>query len=504
MSKEETEFEAHFSDKEETKIRTRLINLQAKIKEANVPVYILLCGVSGAGKNGAMFALRDWMDPRDVKMNAYEREEKTDEYADWRRYWCDTVLNGQIGVFMRSWYSEPLVSRSFGQINDAAFYARLDKCRWFEKTLTDNGAIFCKIWFYKSKKEQEAFLHELEQRPYERWRIMDSDWKNCASADEFEKTSHKIIEYTDTKQAPWQMIKKGGYTERVAEGLKLICDRVESEIDKKLEERKSLKNAEAKTDEHPAFAKKLDMKAALNKKTYEAVLPYWRTRLNADLCEAKRQGKKVVLAFEGPDASGKGGVISRISSALHVMQFKIFPIAAPTKEELNHHFLWRFWIRLNQQKLLTVFDRTWYGRVLVERIEHFATDKEWQQAYDEINTFEKTLTDGGNIVVKFLLYIDKDEQFKRFKAREDTEYKTWKIGEEDWRNRDKWDQYAAAFDDMLAKTDTKYAPWYVVADNNKKYGRVKTMELLCKRLEKVLSFDPKIEEPVLENDKKKE
>ena len=137
---------------------------------------------------------------------------------------------------------------------------------------------------------------------------------------------------------------------------------------------------------------------------------------------------------------------------------------------------------------------------MVERIEHFATDKEWKQAYDEINMFEKMLTEGDNIVVKFLLYIDSEEQYKRFKAREDTSYKMWKIGEEDWRNRDKWDQYAVAFDDMLDKTDTKYAPWYVIADNNKKYGRIKAMELLCKRLEKVLSFDPKIEEPDLEKE----
>ena len=221
------------------------------------------------------------------------------------------------------------------------------------------------------------------------------------------------------------------------------------------------------------------------------------------LTEARRQNKKVVLAFEGPDASGKGGVISRVSSALHIMQFKIFPIAAPTKEELNHHFLWRFFKRLNGQKLLTVFDRTWYGRVLVERIEHYATDKEWRQAYDEINAFEKLLTEGNNIVVKFLLYISKEEQYKRFKAREETAYKAWKIGDEDWRNRDKWELYDTAYDEMLKKTDTKSAPWFVVPDNSKKYGRITTMKLLCEHLEKTLDFKAPVEPPVLKEKKKK-
>ena len=209
------------------------------------------------------------------------------------------------------------------------------------------------------------------------------------------------------------------------------------------------------------------------------------------------------MAFEGPDASGKGGVISRLASSVYVRDCNIFPIAAPTKEELAHHYLWRFWTRLKEQVLLTVFDRTWYGRVLVERIEHFASDADWERAYDEINAFEKQLTKGDNIVVKFLLYISSDEQLARFKAREEVSYKTWKIGEEDWRNREKWDAYETAFDDMLAKTNTKYAPWFVVADNNKKYGRITAMRKLCEHLEKVLDFKPDLPEPLLEKKPKK-
>lgn len=504
MVKDAVEWETHFSSKEETKLRTDLIALQNKIRQANVPVYIVLCGVSGAGKFGTMFLLRDWLDQRSVGMNAYEREEFPNAYREYLRYWNDNVLNGEIGVFLRSWYSNPLIERSLGKIDDKALYKRLDLCRSFEKTLADNGAIICKIWFYKSKKEQEAYLHTLDEMDYERWRIMESDWKNCALADDFEKTSKKIVEYTDTSDAPWFAVRKGTYTERVREGLDIICDYVEKQIEKRLDERKKVVNEETKPTKKADFTKKLDMDASLNKDKYEQLLPYYRTRLNACLTEAKRQNKKVILAFEGPDASGKGGVISRISSALHIMQFKIFPIAAPTKEEINRHFLWRFFKRLEPQKLMTVFDRTWYGRVLVERIEHYATDKEWKQAYDEINMFEKLLTEGDNIVVKFLLYITKEEQYKRFKAREETPYKMWKIGEEDWRNRDKWDLYETAYQEMLDKTDTKYAPWFVIPDNSKKYGRIEAMRLLCEHLEKVLDFKNPTPLPVLKEKKKKD
>ena len=272
----------------------------------------------------------------------------------------------------------------------------------------------------------------------------------------------------------------------------------EKEEKKREEDKKSKK----KKYEKPDFVKHINMDASISKEKYKEQLPYLRARLNALLMEARKRNKRVILAFEGPDASGKGGVISRLTSSLYVRDCDIFPISAPTQEEINHHYLWRFWRRLSEQKLLTVFDRSWYGRVLVERIEHFATEREWKQAYDEINRFEKQLVQGDNIVVKFLLYISKDEQLVRFKAREETSYKQWKIGSEDWRNREKWEQYDEAFDDMLKKTDTKYAPWFVVPDNNKKYGRIKTMKLLCRYLEKVLDFktDKEIPPPDKEED----
>ena len=492
--KNDIQFKAAFSGKEEAEIRTRLISLQEKIREANIPVIVLLCGVNGSGKNAALETLRDWLDQRQLGLHAYERQDVQKDPVEFRRYWCDTPMNGNIGIFVSSWYSDPMVSHAYGKISDDELYKRLDECNFFEKTLAESNAIFCKLWFYKNKNDQEAFLRILDDDPYENWRVMPNDWKNCCVADQFEATTKKIIRYTDKEYAPWIEIDSDDFTERLRTALNTLCSRVETRIEAMKKKAKEKAFAEKKEKTHkpakPAFAKKLDMDASLSKEEYRVMLPYLRARLNALLMEVKKRNKKVILAFEGPDASGKGGVISRLASSIFVRDCNIFPIAAPTKEEINHNYLWRFWTRLTDQKLLTVFDRTWYGRVLVERIEHFATDKEWKRAYDEINHFEKQLVDGRNIVVKFLLYISKDEQMIRFKAREETDYKKWKIGSEDWRNREKWEQYDEAFDDMLEKTNTKYAPWFVVADNNKKYGRLQTMRLLCEHLEKVLDFDP--------------
>lgn len=487
------EFEAKFSAKEEAEIRTRLIALQEKIREANVPVIVLLCGVNGSGKNTALGILRDWLNQRHLDLHAYERRDLQNDPIAFRRYWCDTPINGNTGIFVSSWYSDPMVSRAYGRIDDDELYKRLDECNTFEKNLADSNAIFCKFWFYKNKVDQEAFLRALEDDPYESWRVLPDDWKNCCTAESFEATTKKILRYTDKDYAPWFEIKNDQLTDRMRAALDILCSRVEERIEAIKKSRDKEKNGDKKKDpetQKPDFVKKLDMKASLSKEKYAEQLPYLRARLNALLMEVKKRNKKIILAFEGPDASGKGGVISRLASSVFVRDCNIFPIAAPTKEEINHNFLWRFWQRLNDQKLLTVFDRTWYGRVLVERIEHFATEKEWKRAYEEINHFEKQLTDGRNIVVKFLLYITKDEQMVRFKAREETDYKKWKIGSEDWRNREKWEQYDAAFDDMLKKTDTKYAPWFVVPDNNKKYGRIQAMTLLCEYLEKVLDYDP--------------
>jgi polyphosphate kinase 2 (PPK2 family) len=198
--------------------------------------------------------------------------------------------------------------------------------------------------------------------------------------------------------------------------------------------------------------------------------------------------------FEGWDAAGKGGAIRRVTAALDARDYKVIPIAAPTDEEKAHHYLWRFWRHLSKAGRVTIYDRSWYGRVLVERIEGFASTEEWMRAYSEINDFEEQLIDSGMVLGKFWVHITKEEQAARFEARAQIPWKAWKLTEEDWRNRDKWDAYESAVNDMIERTSTRKAPWTLIEGNNKHFARVKVLETVCEKLETALKargIDPK-------------
>ncbi|MGX9135994.1 polyphosphate kinase 2 family protein [Rummeliibacillus sp. JY-2-4R] len=192
----------------------------------------------------------------------------------------------------------------------------------------------------------------------------------------------------------------------------------------------------------------------------------------------------LIIGFEGMDAAGKGGAIKRLTKALDPRGYTVHPIAAPTEEELKYHYLSRFWKRLPAHGQIGIFDRTWYGRVLVERIEGFANKDEWGRAYEEINQFEKSLTMDGYIVLKFWIQVSYDEQLKRFKERQENPYKKWKLTDEDWRNREKWSQYVDAANDMMDKTNKKNAPWIQIAGNDKKYARIQVLEETIKHIKK--------------------
>ena len=198
------------------------------------------------------------------------------------------------------------------------------------------------------------------------------------------------------------------------------------------------------------------------------------------------KNRSLMLAFEGSDAAGKGGAIRRIVQAIDARQVQIVPIAAPTQEELARPYMWRFWRQIPKKGRITIFDRTWYGRVLVERIEGFCSEADWLRAYSEINDFEHELRSDGVIILKFWLQVSKEEQLRRFKEREETAFKRYKITEEDWRNREKWDAYHEAVCDMVERTSTGLIPWTIVEANDKQFARVKVIETVCNRLEAAL------------------
>ena len=231
----------------------------------------------------------------------------------------------------------------------------------------------------------------------------------------------------------------------------------------------------------------LDLSLKLKKKEYWDKLEVAQGRLNQLFRKARDKGLSVVTVFEGSDAAGKGGAIRRMTQALEARNYQVIPIAAPTDEERGHHYLWRFWRHIPRAGRFTVFDRSWYGRVLVERVEGFAAEAEWMRSYGEITDFEEQLDESGIVVVKFWLQISDVEQLTRFKAREDTPYKRHKLTDEDWRNREKSNEYELAVNEMVERTSTRFAPWTLIEANDKRYARIKVIETVCDRLDQALS-----------------
>jgi len=236
----------------------------------------------------------------------------------------------------------------------------------------------------------------------------------------------------------------------------------------------------------------IDLSKALTREEYVHDLLHYQLQLRALAFQLYQRRRSLVIVYEGWDAAGKGGNIKRVTEKLDPRGYEVFAIAAPSGEDRTHHYLWRFWRRFKppSEKQILIFDRSWYGRVLVERIEGFCTEAEWRRAYREINEFERQLADAGTVLVKFWIHISPEEQMARFLARQNSPYKAWKLTDEDWRNRDRWEPYEQAVNDMLLKTSTVTAPWTVVEGNDKYYARVKTLRTLTETLQREMGTTP--------------
>lgn len=495
-------------------LRQALLETQANLRvDSEFPVIILFAGVDGGGKGETVNLLNEWMDPRWLVTRAYD--EPTDEERDrpeYWRFWRDLPPNGRIGLFLSSWYSQPILRRVYEKDDVATFDDRLDRILAFENALADDGALILKFWMHLSRDAQKKRLKKLEKDPLTSWRVIQQDWDHWHIYDRFEAAAERTIMRTSTGTAPWNIVEglDPHYRSLTVGGIVL------NEINRHLEETRNkallLQELEVQrasgdaetltaavtageTDEAagvPAplpgatILSSLDMTLQLPKSDYKKQLQKCQARLNLLHREALKKKISTILLFEGPDAAGKGGAIRRITAALDARHYQVIPIAAPTDEERAHHYLWRFWRHLSRAGRINIFDRSWYGRVLVERVEGFASEAEWKRAFAEINDFEEQLTDHGILLLKYWVHITKDEQLERFKAREQTPHKRWKLTEEDWRNRERWDDYERAVNDVVEHTSTHSAPWVLVEGNDKRYSRIKVISTFCDRLEAML------------------
>ena len=478
-------------DKQVPRLRADLLDAQYDMGELKkYAAIILVNGVNGAGKGETVNLLNAWMDPRHIQTHAFPppSDEERERPFMWR-FWRALPPRGKIGILFGNWYTEPIVNRARKITKVADLDQSIEEINRFEKMLADEGTLILKVWMHLSKPAQKKRLKALEKNKTTRWRVTRTDWAHFDMYDKFRTVSEHVLRHTSTGHAPWIVVEGADENYRSLTVANILLDALRKR--QKIEQGRGWKARSAAAPLPQAIDSRdlinaLDMTQSLSKKRFEKDIEKYQGRLNLLTRNPKFKERSLIVVFEGSDAAGKGGSIRRITGALDARQYQTIPIAAPTEEERAQPYLWRFWRHVPRVGRVTIFDRSWYGRVLVERVEGFAQEADWMRAYAEINDFEDQMVRSGAIVVKFWLAITAEEQLKRFKEREKTRFKRFKITEEDWRNRKKWDDYERAVCDMIDRSSTEIAPWTLVEANDKYHARIKVLKTLCDRIEDAL------------------
>ena len=462
--------------------------LQRECKDAGIPVILVFEGMGAAGKGVQINRLIQALDPRGFDVYACDRPTEDEQMRPFLwRYWTKTPAKGRIAVFDRSWYRSVQVDRFDGLTPEDKLGDAYQDILSFEKQLCDDGTVIMKFFLYIDKDEQKKRFKKLEGSKETSWRVTDEDWNRNKDFGRYLKMNEEMLEKTDTDYAPWVIIEAVDKDYAALKIASTVMDRLEYELEhSRPEEERTAQGQEAKIRERfkNGVLSGIDLSKSLTEEEYKTRLKKLQKRLAELHSELYRLRIPVVIGFEGWDAGGKGGAIKRLTSNLDPRGYRVNPTAAPNDIEKVHHYLWRFWNNVPKAGHIAIFDRTWYGRVMVERIEGFCSEAQWRRAYQEINEMESHMANAGAVVLKFWLHIDKDEQERRFRERQANPAKQWKITDEDWRNREKWDQYEEAVNEMLIRTSTTYAPWIVVEGNDKRYARVKVLQTVVDALEK--------------------
>lgn len=468
-------------------LREAILQAQHDLRRSDVPVVMVLAGVEGAGRGELINRLAQWLDMRDVEVHAFDRvsDEEAKRPEFWR-YWRTLPPKGRISIYLNSWYTDPLYDRALDGGKRGRFERRLARIANFEQLLAEDGALLLKFWLHLTKKEQGARLKALADNPRTQWRVTKAREARHEAYDEVARAAETAIRMTDGRLTPWSLVeaRSGRYRDltvakRLVEGLR---ERLETSTPAPVASTKP-KPSPVAPDDIVTVLNTVDLSAALDDETYDRALDEEQERVAELTRRAYDKDISTVLVFEGWDAAGKGGAIRRVTAAIDARYTRTISIAAPSPEEKAQHYLWRFWRDIPRPGHVTIYDRSWYGRVMVERVEGFAHPHEWMRAYAEINAFEEQLVDHGVVLEKFFIHISPEAQLQRFEARKTIPWKRHKITDEDWRNRGKWPDYARAIDEMVARTSTRIAPWHLIAGNDKKHARVEILRTLRERLE---------------------
>ena len=465
--------------------RSKLSVLQMQIKEHGLPVLVLFEGWGTAGKGSVLGKVIKNIDPRFFKVATMdEPTEEEGRKPFLYRYFVKIPANGKLEFLDSGWMDEVVKDVLHDKIGEKEYKKKIESVKRFERQLTDNGYLVMKFFFQISRKEQKKRIEVLKENKDTRWRVSgDEDWQNK----HYDKCMHVFDRYlndTNSPADPWYIVDAKNRKWAELQVLETLVSGIETALKNSNLAVPLLQNV-FPLEKIPKLSE-ISLDKELSEEEYKKELKNLQSKLSELHNKLYRRKIPVVIAYEGWDAAGKGGNIKRITEALDPRGFEVHPIASPLPNEKARHYLWRFWNRLPKTGHIAIFDRTWYGRVMVERLEGFCSENEWQRAYNEINEFEKELSDWGAVIIKFWVQIDKDTQLARFEERQNTPEKQWKITDEDWRNREKWDLYETAVNEMLKKTNTTYAPWHVLESNDKKYARIKALKIVIDAIEAAL------------------
>ncbi len=472
-------------EREAAEVRAALLEAQRELAVADISVVVIVTGVGGAGKSETVNLLLEWLDARGIQTHAMRKPSAEERRRPplWR-FWVDLPARGRMAIFFGAWYAQPILDRVFERVDRLELDQSLDRIVELEQMLSREDVLIVKFWLHLSRKAQKRQIKKLEADPRQHWRIFKRDWKLFRRYDAYRSVGEHVLRHTGTSEAPWHIVEGADRKYRNLTVGRLLLEAIQARLAR-------AKQGPCPTAPEPLHLKppevnvinSLDLEHALDPTEYKRQLLETQGELAVLTRKLGKEGRSLILVFEGPDAAGKGGAIRRLTAAMDARDFQVITVAAPTDEERAHPYLWRFWRNLPKRGRVTIYDRSWYGRVLVERVEGFATSEQWQRAFEEINAFEEQLTEAGTIILKFWLAISPDEQLRRFQDRQATSYKQYKLTPEDWRNRDRWESYEAAACEMIEKTGTESAPWVLVEGNNKEWARVKVLKAVVRSME---------------------
>ena len=474
-------------------LRERLGVLQREFRDRKIPVIMIFEGWRFSGISTTINRLTYALDPRGYRVRSTQQPNEVEQAHPmlWR-FWVNTPSQGQIAIFDRSWYTDTLLAGSYGNKKSPFSSQSLSDIIAMEEELVTDGAVIIKFFLHVSKKEQKKRLKKFQDQHKDFSEDNSRAPKKLRDYDFMLPNLERLISETSTPKSPWTVVEGNDRRYALVKVHETIISRMEDALRSRSAgevkpKQKKTRAAEKDREVQSALLQALDLTQSLSEDEYAHRLSECEDRLHKLQYIIHEKKIPVTILFEGCDAAGKGGAIIRLDRALNPRCSVVEPIAAPTPDEKSHHYLWRFIRSLPKAGDITIFDRTWYGRVLVERVEGFCTEQEWQRAYQEINTLEDYLMRSGGVLIKFWLQIDQDTQIQRFREREADPLKKYKITDEDWRNREKWDIYSTATEEMIEKTSTPAVPWTLVESNDKYFARIKIMETIVAVLEDAVS-----------------